>query len=127
MEKVEVPPRVAAIPHAMVLPKPQNNRPVEEKCTWGLHCPICKKEDEEGTEDWNGDTQESQQRNHCPQNPWHPQTYHIPDRYLQQIRLQKEWHEENGAFKVKNTIKTIIPAQSLYSEFEPEHKYETLT
>ena len=30
VEKAKVPPRVAAIPHAMVLPKPQNNKPVEE-------------------------------------------------------------------------------------------------
>ena len=71
MEKTEVPPRVASIPHPMVLNKPQNKRPEEEKCTWGLHCHICKKE-EEGTEDWNGDRQESQQRNHYPQNPQHP-------------------------------------------------------
>ena len=48
MDKTEVSPRVAAIPHAMVLNKPQNNKPAEGKCTWGLHCPICKKE-EEGT------------------------------------------------------------------------------
>ena len=79
-EIAEVPPRVAAIPHAMVLPKPQNNRP-EEKCIWGLHCPIFKKEEEEGTEDWNGDRQENQQRNHYPQNPQHPQSYDVPDRY----------------------------------------------
>ena len=51
--KVEkaVQPRVAAIPHAMVLSKSQNNRQTEEKCTWGPHCPICKKDEEEGTED----------------------------------------------------------------------------
>ena len=47
MEKTEVPPRVAAIPCAMVLPKPQNNRPVKEKCTWRPHCHICKKEEED--------------------------------------------------------------------------------
>ena len=51
MEKAEVPCRVAAIPHAMVLNKPQSNKEMEDKCTWGLHCPICKKEEEEGTED----------------------------------------------------------------------------
>ena len=51
IEKAEVPPKVAAIPHAMVLPKPQNNRKAEEKCTWGPHCPIWKKEEEEGRED----------------------------------------------------------------------------
>ena len=51
MEKAKVQPRIAAIPHAMVLPKPQNNMPVEEKCTWGPHCPICKMEEEKGRED----------------------------------------------------------------------------
>ena len=75
VEKMEVPTLVAAIPHAMVLPKPQNNRSAEEKCTWGPHCPICKKEEEDGTEDWNGD----QQRNLHPQNPQHPQTYDVSD------------------------------------------------
>ena len=45
IEKAEVPPKVAAILHATVLPKPQNNRPVDENCTWGPHCPICKKEE----------------------------------------------------------------------------------
>ena len=48
MEKTETPPSVAAILHAIVLNKPENNRPAEEICMWGLHCPICK---EEGTED----------------------------------------------------------------------------
>ena len=55
VEKTEVPPQVAANPHAIVLPKPQNNRSAKEKCTWGLHCLICKKEEEDGTEDWNSD------------------------------------------------------------------------
>ena len=60
MEKNEVPPRVAAIPHTLVLNKSQNNRPVEEECRWELHCPICAKE--ESMEDWNDDRQENQQR-----------------------------------------------------------------
>ena len=77
----------------MVLPKPQDIMPVEEKCTWGPHCPICKKEEEEGTEDWNGDRLENQQRNHYPQNPQHPQTCDVPDRYSEQIRLRREWDE----------------------------------
>ena len=42
--KTEVPPQIAAIPYALVLPKQ-----VGEKFTWGLHCPICIKEEEEGT------------------------------------------------------------------------------
>ena len=67
MEKTEVTPRLAAIPHALVLNKPQinqSNRPAEEECRWGPHCPICTKE--EGTEDWNSNRQENQQRTHCP-------------------------------------------------------------
>ena len=59
MVKTEVPPRIAAIPHTMVLNKPQNSRPAEAKLTWGLHCPICKR-GEEGTEDWNSNKQEKQ-------------------------------------------------------------------
>ena len=69
MEKAEVPPWVAAIPHTLVLNNTQNNNPAEE-CRWGLHCPIYAKSipdlQEEGTEDWNGERQESQQRNHYP-------------------------------------------------------------
>ena len=44
--KTEVPPQTAVIPHALVMPKQ-----VVEKCTWGPHCPICIKEEEEGQED----------------------------------------------------------------------------
>ena len=32
MEKTEVPPMVAAIPHTLALNKPQSNRPAEEEC-----------------------------------------------------------------------------------------------
>ena len=46
-EKEEVPPRVTAIPHALVLNKQQNNKPAKEEYRLGLHCPICTKE--EGT------------------------------------------------------------------------------
>ena len=47
MEKTEVPPRVAAIAHTLVLNKSHSNRPAEEECRLGPHCPICAKE--EGT------------------------------------------------------------------------------
>ena len=42
----------------------------KEKCSWGLHCPICKNE-EEHEEDWDGDMQN--QPRMCPQNLQHPQ------------------------------------------------------
>ena len=53
--KTEAPPQVAVIPHMIVMPKQ-----VTEKCSWGLHCPICKCE-EEHEEDWDGNTQKSNQ------------------------------------------------------------------
>ena len=49
--KTEDPPQVAAVPHAMLIPKQAT-----EKCSWGLHCPIWKNE-EEHEEDWDGDMQ----------------------------------------------------------------------
>ena len=51
IERTQVPPRVAAIPSHTVLPKPQHNRSAEEKCTCRPHCPICKKEEGDSTEE----------------------------------------------------------------------------
>ena len=64
VEKTEVSPQIAVIPNAMVFPKQSG-----QKCTWGLHCPICKKKEEDSTEDWNSNRQRDQPRNHYPQNP----------------------------------------------------------
>ena len=104
----------------MVLPK-QNNRSVEEKCAWGLHCPICKKEEKEGAEDWNGD----QQRSHHPRNPQHPQTYDIPDQYSEQIRLSREWDEKMECLNDKYNLDYYSSSES-NSNFGLEHKYEIL-
>ena len=57
VENTETPPQIAVIPHGMVRPKQ-----AEEKYTWGLHCPISQKEEEEGTEDWNGNRQRATQK-----------------------------------------------------------------
>ena len=59
--KTEVPPQVAVIPYAKVIPKQ-----VAERCSWGQHCPICKNE-EEHVEDWDDDRNKDQPRMH-PQN-----------------------------------------------------------
>ena len=56
--------------------------------------PSTKKEEEEDTEDWNGNRQEDQSRHHHPQNLHHQQTYDVPDRYSEQIRLRREWDEK---------------------------------
>ena len=62
--KTEEQPQVVAIPHAMMIPKQAT-----EKCSWGLHCPICKNK-EEHEEDWDGNMQN--QPRMCPQNLQHP-------------------------------------------------------
>ena len=64
--KIEKPPQVAAIPHAIVMPKQAT-----EKCSWGLYCPIYK-DVEEHKEDWDGDTQN--QPRMCPKNTQCPQS-----------------------------------------------------
>ena len=75
--KTEEPPKIAAIPHAMVMPKQAT-----KKCSWGPYCLICKNE-EEHEEDWDGDMQ-NQPRMHpqstqCPQpqNLQHPQPQNL--------------------------------------------------
>ena len=70
--KTEEPPQIAAMPHAMVMPKKAT-----EKCSWGLHFPIYNNE-EEYEEGWDGNMQ-TQPRIHpqntqCPQ----PQTLQCP-------------------------------------------------
>ena len=47
--KTEEQPKIAAIPHTMVMPKQ-----VTEKCSWGPHCPICVNDEEQREEDWDG-------------------------------------------------------------------------
>ena len=83
----------------MVMPKQ-----VVEKCTWGLHCPIYIKEEEEGQEDWNGDRQRDQSKNHHPHNTQHPQSFDVPDRYSEQIRLRREWDEKMECLNEKYNL-----------------------
>ena len=95
----------------------------------GPHCSICKKE--EDAEDWNGDRQETecQQRNYYPQNLQHLQSYDIPDRYSQQINLQKEWNEKMEHLNEKYNLDYYSSSKSdsdFEFDFEPEYKYETL-
>ena len=56
--KTEKPPKIAGIHHMMVMPKQAT-----EKCSWVLHCPICKHK-EEHEDDCNGDMQN--QPRMCP-------------------------------------------------------------
>ena len=74
--QTEEQPKAAAIPHAMAMPKQAT-----EKCSWGLHCHICKNEEEYREEDWDSDLQN--QPRMCPQN-LQPQTAQNPQ--LQNIQ-----------------------------------------
>ena len=130
---------VAAIPHVMVRPKQ-----VAEKCSLGLHCPICKNE-EEHKEDWNCDMKREQPRL-CPQdtqhpqpqstqhpqhqNTQHPQSFDVPDRYSEQIRLRKEWEEKIECLNRNYNPDYYSSSESdsdskLEPEYKYEHKYET--
>ena len=114
MEKTEekTPPRVAAISHTMTN-KPHQGK-AEEKCGWGLHCPICMKtipnQKVESTEDWNSEGQDNQKRNYYPQGP---------------PSLEKEWNEQMEILKDKYNLDYYSSSES-NSEPKSEHKYETL-
>ena len=57
--KAEEQPKIAAIPHVMVMPKQTT-----EKCSWDCIAPSAKNEDEPREEDWDGDLQ-NQPRMHA--------------------------------------------------------------
>ena len=130
MERTEVPPREVAIPHALVLNKPQSTKPAEEECRWGLHCPICTKytpdPKEEGVQRIvMAKGKESQQRNHYSQSPQHPPAHDFPDRFSQQNNLEKQWNERTECPNEKYNLDYFSSSESDY-DFESEHKHETL-
>ena len=101
MEQTEkrTPPRLAAIPHTLVLNTPQSNKPAGEECRWGPHCPICAKctPKAENAEDWNGQRENNQKRKSYLLCPKYSPVYDIPDRFSQQLKLemvQKEKMEQ---------------------------------
>ena len=79
--KTEEPPKIAAIPHAMVMPKQTT-----EICSWGLHCPIYKNE-EEHEEDWDGDLQN--------QPRMHPKTFSTPSCRMPSVLSHKAFSAPN--------------------------------
>ena len=129
MEKVgeKIPPRVAAIPCALVLNKPQSSKPAEEECRWGPHCPICTKstpnQKAESIEGWNGERQDNQQRNYYPQSLQYSPAYEIPDRFSQQYKLEMEWNERMECLKDKYNLDYYSSSES---NSESQHKYETI-
>ena len=105
--KTEAPPQLVVTPHAMVMP-------------------ICKNEEEHGEEDWNSDRQTEQPRNQCPQNTQHPQSqntqhlqsFDVPDRYSEQIRLRGELEEKMECLNEKYNLDYYSSSES-DSDFEP--------
>ena len=84
----------------------------QEKCGWGLNCPICKNE-----EDWDGehqrqlqqpdakqkyppqgqDTKQAQDPQHdmkLPQGQNSQISFDVPDQYTEQICLRREWEKK---------------------------------
>ena len=90
----------------MVMPKQAT-----EKCSRGLHCPICKNEE--------GHEENSQQ------------SFNALDRYAKQIRLQKEWEEKNERLNKKYNFDyyySLEPDSDSDQEldYRYKHKYKTL-
>ena len=109
------PTKQAAIPHTLMLNKPQNDKPAEEECEWGSHCPICMKSATNpkagSSEDWKSERQDNLQRNYYPQSPWYSLSYDILDRFSHQYKLEKEWNERMET-SMSSTIQIIILALS---------------
>ena len=167
--KTEEQPKTATIPHATKAMPKQNT----EKCSWGLHCPICKNEEQHGEEDWNGDLQNQPRMqplkplapdhtkpptpespmptatdpfsipNHKAVNMLRNKTFSIascrtiknhltiPDRYAEQIRLQREWEKKverlNKKYNLDCFSSSELDSESDEEEnYKYEHKYETL-
>ena len=96
--KSKVPPQTAVIPCAMVMPKQSG-----EKCTWGPHCLIYIKEEEEGMDNWNGTIYKMLSTPN-------------PMMSLTGTQNRTDWWE-NGTNRwnawMKNMVWTTTPAQSL--------------
>ena len=121
-EKAEdrTPPKLTAIAHAM----PSQNK--AEECRWGLHCPICMKSTPNlKAETWNNKRQNQYQGNYYPQSPRYSPSYDILDRFSQQYKLEKELNERMKHLNDKYNLDYYSSSESK-SEFESEHKYETL-
>ena len=78
----------------------------------------------ENTEDWNGEGQSNQQRNYYPQGPQCSPSYDIPDRFTQQLKLEKEWNEKMEHLNDKYNLDYYSSSES-DSKPELEHEYET--
>ena len=113
----------AAILHTMVNKSSQGK--AEEMCGWEPHCPICTKSTPNPKAETLDDKQDNLQRNYYPQGPQCSPSYDIPDRFTQQLKLEKEWNEGMEHLNDKYNLDYYSTFES-DSEPKLEHKYETL-
>ena len=71
------------------------------------------------------DKQDNLQRNYYPQSPLYSPSYDIPDRFSQQLKLEREWNKRMEQLNDKYNLDYYSSSES-DSESELEHKYETL-
>ena len=141
-------------------PDPQNSSaatPKPEQCGWGPNCPICKNVEEHQKQfqqpDKNPQTNTQQkfpfqtqdmrqaqvQNSQCtqnykvPQNPQPTQTQssNVPDCYVEQMQLRREWEEKmeqhNEKYGLDCFSDSELDSESDEGEnYRYEHKYETL-
>ena len=117
--KTEVPSRIAVIPHVMVFPK--NWR----KMYMGTTVPHLHKGRgrRHGGLEWQ--QAERSTKKSPSTNAQYPQSFDVPDRYSEQIRLRREWDEKMECLNEKYGLDYYSSSES-NSDFEPEHKYKTL-
>ena len=99
--KTEEQPKIAAILYAMVMPKQAT-----EKCSWRLHCPICKNEGH-GEGDWDGNLQNQPRmypQNFQPQTTQNPQPQNLqcPQAQTLQHQSQSSQHAEKQSSQPQN-------------------------
>ena len=58
-----------------------------------------------------------------PKSPRYSPAYGIPDRFAQQLKLGKEWNEKMECLNDRYNLDYYSSSES---DFELEHKYETL-
>ena len=97
------------------LEPPNQETPKIEKCGWGQDCPFCKKEKEEK----HSNHQDKSQQKNIQQKPTIPQTsqstqvqsFDIPDRYVEQIHLRKEWEKKMERLNEKYNLNCFLSSE----------------
>ena len=128
--KTEAPPQVAAIPYAVVMPKEAVEKVLmgtalphlqEWGGTWRGRLELCNRQKRTAKE-W------VPTKHSVPPVTKHSvqiQSFNVPDRYSEQIRLRREWEEKMECLNEKYNL-DYYSSLEYDSNFELEHKYEML-